>query len=262
LNEKGIFTDYVKSWINTPLQIFLLIIDIAGIAAIFQFVVDDFGEGIIVALFIIVIFFSSYRTFRDMKIQITKYTQAMPDIKFFSIRQASVTERRRYAISSNSESASRLSRYLAFQTFECLEVWFINEPEIPIESTIARDVTAFISIKSPDGTKVLDFYGQWVVANAPDNVGYLDHLNTIDISPGHIPSKLFIAIKYPNEADCFAFTREGRRENPDYRSPRYRIEPGEYDISINLRGVGISKTFQFSFTNPGQDSQLKMEYKH
>jgi hypothetical protein len=147
-------------------------------------------------------------------------------------------------------------------TYQILQAWFINQPMSLGESSIAKEITAKITVFKRDGSKLFEYFGQWAKSNAPDNVGYDDILDSVSIPPSHIESKLIIALKYPSESLCYAFTREGLRSTPDGRSNRYEIPEGTYKMMVHLRGIGVDESFWFIFNNFGVNTSLELEYQN
>ncbi|MFC2053481.1 hypothetical protein ACFLV7_04165 [Chloroflexota bacterium] len=246
MKEKEILLDFGKALVETPLTIILLFLDIIGLAAVIYWVVDDFQETTVVLIFIITVISGQYIMFRRIWLQLDNFKQAKPLIEFTKARQAQM-----YHASPIVEGRR--------PTYEILQVWFINNPNLSLETSIAKGVTAKVKIFKSDSSELFEFHGQWAKSNAPDNVGYDDILDAVDIQPSHIESKLFIALKYPPDSSCYAFTREGLRSTPDGRSPKYDIAEGEYKIRVHLRGIGVDEIFWFDFHNFGANKSLKLE---
>lgn len=247
MKEKDILIDFAKALIETPLTIILLILDLVGLAAVIYWVVDDLQEAIVVIVFIVIFGISQYLVFRRIRLQLAGFDQAKPRLKFSRVRQAQM-----YHASPVVEGRR--------PTYEILQTWFINQPALPGEASIAKDVTAKITIFNFEESQLFEYHGQWAKSNAPDNVGYDDILDSVNIPPGHLEAKLIIALKYPSDSQCYAFTREGLRSTPDGRSERYRIPEGTYKIKVHLRGVGVDEHFWFHFRNIGTNKSLELEY--
>ena len=170
----------------------------------------------------------------------------MPNIEFTKIRQAQIY---------HPSIVIKGQR----PTYEILQIWFSYNPPLPLETSVAKDVTALIRITKSDESDLFEFHGQWAKSNAPDNVGFDDILDSVNIQPGHLEAKLIIALKYPSDSRCYAFTREGYKSTTDGRSERYEIDPGDYTIRFHLRGVGVDKVFWFALHNCGANQSLKLE---
>jgi hypothetical protein len=250
LKEREVLLDFARSLLKTHLTIILFVLDLAGMAAVLYWVVDDIGEAIVVILFLVIVLSSQYLVYRQLRLHVANLEQTKPTISFSKVRQAQL-----YHLSPVVEGRR--------PTYEILQVWFSNIPKSPLETSIARDVTAKIRIYRASTIEIFDqfeYHGQWAKTNAPDNVGYDDILDSVDIPPGHLESKLIIALKYPSDSNCFAFTREGLRSTPDGRTSKYAIAEGVYKIIIHLRGIGIDKEYCFDFKNPGVNQSLVLSY--
>jgi hypothetical protein len=245
MKELEILQDYLKGLISSTLTIVFLILDLFAVVAVILWVVDDIREGLVVIVFILLVWFGHYLIYRQLRLKLVKFEQSQPSIEYSRMRKAQmfspspVTKERR-------------------PTHEVLQAWFKNIPFIPLEATIAKDVSARITLFDLDNSKLFDFHGQWAKTNAPSNVGYSDILDTIDIKPGHIESKLFIAFKSPHESSCFAFTREGWISKPSGKLPSYEIPEGEYMILVHLLGVGVNKKFNYRFRNFGGNKSMDL----
>jgi hypothetical protein len=246
MREKEILLDFGKALVETPLTIILHIIDILGLATVIYWVVDDLQEAVVVIVFMAVAISGQYLIFRRIRIRLADFEQAKPLVEFTRARQAQM-----YQESQIIEGKR--------PTYEILQAWFINNPKLPTETSIAKGVTAKITILKPDSSKLFEYFGQWAKSNAPDNVGFDGILETVDIQPGHLESKLFIALKFPLESSCYAFTKESLRSTPDGRSQRYEIVAGDYKIKVHLLGVGVDDVFWFDFHNFGVNKSLELE---
>jgi hypothetical protein len=246
MSEKETFKAFIKALIETPLTIIFLIIDLAGAVAVGILVIDDLQEAIIFVIFILVVLLGQYLIFRRVWQPLAIYEAAKPHIEFSQIRQATMFGQ--WLVSSDNEIK-----------FEVLQVWFRNNPSIPSEATIAKDITALIIITKSDSTILFQYHGQWAESNAPNNVGYNNFRDTVEIKPGYLEAKLFIALKYPSDADCYAFTREGFLSTGDGRYPVYRIAPDAYSVKIYLKGVGVDEPFRFTLHNYGSNQPLILE---
>jgi hypothetical protein len=246
MSEIDTIKAFTKALVETPITIIFLILDLAGAVAVGIVVIDDLQEAIIFVIFILVVLLGQYLIFRRVWQPLAKYEAAKPHIEFSQIRQAQMFGQ--WLVSSDNKT-----------TFEVLQVWFRNNPSIPSEATIAKAVTALIEITKSDSTILFKYHGQWAESNAPNNVGYNNFQDNVEIKPGYLEAKLFIALKYPSDADCYAFTREGFVSIGDGRYPVYRIAPDAYFVKIYLMGVGVDESYRFTLHNYGSNQPLKME---
>lgn len=240
MKESQILVAFGKALIEKPLSIIFFILDIIGAIVVIRLVVDNLLKAIVVIVFLLAMLTSFYLIFR-------KYwtiSQASPRVIFDQVRQAQMYQ-----------PSQILDRKIP--TYQLLQAWFRNIPAFPSESSAAREVTAKIVLVRPDGTSALEYYGQWAKSNAPDNVGFDSFIDKTDILPGHLRAKLMVALKYPAESQCYAFAREGFLSDPSGRSPRYAIPEGDYEVRVELGGIGIDSAFKFCLTNRGAKHELE-----
>ena len=144
-------------------------------------------------------------------------------------------------------------------TYQVVQAWFANSPVSPAESSVARGVTAKVSVFSSAGPELFEYYGQWADSNAPNNVGFNDYLDRVDIPPGHLRAKLLVALKYPSDSDGYAFTREGFRSTGDGRFGIYAIPVGDYTVRVHLSGIGVDQKYWFDLRNNGPGQGLEIQ---
>ena len=245
MNERDVFLEFVKAFVETPLTIILLILDLVGLAAVVYWVVDDLLEGLVVIIFLLVILASSYLIFRKVRRQLFVQQYAQPRVEFAQARQAQM-----YHDSPVVEGRT--------PTYQILQAWFANAPELPTDSSVARHVTAKVDVFREGLEKLFEYHGQWARSNAPDHVGFDDILDEVEIRPGHLKAKLILALKYPADAECYAFTREGMRSTSDGRTERFAVPPGSYTLKVHLSGIGIDDMYHFKLENPGSGKPLEL----
>jgi hypothetical protein len=246
MRERDTLADFGRELAHTPLAILLFLADLAALAAIASWVVDDANEGIVLATVLVVLLVAQYLVFRSIWRRLFKYERAAPRLRFSQVRQGQM-----YHDSPVIDSRT--------PTFEVVQAWFTNQPASPTEFSVARGVTAKVTLRRPDGNMHFEFHGQWAVSNAPGNVGFQDFSELLDLSPGHTEAKLLIALKYPSDVDAYAFTREGWRASADRRYTRFAIPQGDYTLSVDLLGLNVSQQFSFHLRNPGSGGSLVLE---
>jgi len=246
MRERDTVADFGKELAHAPLAIILFLVDLVALAAIASWVVDDINEGLVLLALLLVLLFAQYLIFRSIWRRLFKYERAAPRLHFSRVGQGQM-----YHDSPVIDSRT--------PTFEVVEAWFTNEPANPTDSSTARAVTAKVSLMRPDTTVLFEFHGQWAISNAPGNVGFDDFRELIELNPGHLEAKLLIALKYPSDADAYAFTREGWRASADRRYARFAIPQGEYTLSVRLLGVNVNHQFSFHLRNPGSGQSLALE---
>jgi hypothetical protein len=242
MRERDTYAAFARVLVETPLAIVLLVLDIVGIAAVVYWVVDDLTEAAVVLIFIAILLTSQYLVFRKL----WRQTQASPRVHFAEARQAQM-----------HQASQVLGRSMA--TYQVTQAWFANNPVSPTESSVARGVTARVTLTSFEDAPVLDYYGQWADSNAPDNVGFNGYLDRVDIPPGHLRAKLLVVLKYPSDSECYGFTREGLRSSGDGRSARYAIPTGAYKVRVHLSGIGVDQVYWFSLSNNGPGQNIEFQ---
>jgi hypothetical protein len=124
--------------------------------------------------------------------------------------------------------------------FEILELWYRNEPEVPAEDSIARDVTADVEILGVQ--YYVGFRADWLITAAETHAGFSGVKSATDILPNAVTEKLAICIRHVGEPDAYAFCRDNVHAHADGRHPSYRIPPGEYRLTVKMRGIRLPET--------------------
>jgi len=241
VKERNVLSAFGRALVEKPLSKLLLLLDLVGVAAVVVWVVDDWLEAAVILVFLVVVLSSFYLVFRE----IWSSSQSSPRILFDQVRQAQI-----YQPSQILEQR--------VPSYNLLQLWFLNTPTLPLDASVARQVTAKVTLERPDGTTLIEYYGQWARSNAPDNVGFEDYVDKIDIPPGHLRAKLMIALKYPGESQAYAFTREGLKSHRDGRSPRYVIPEGTHKATVHLSGIGLDVRFTCQLSNGGSGTSLQL----
>ena len=142
---------------------------------------------------------------------------------------------------------------------EMLQAWFENQPEVPDPSAVAVQVTALCTFFAAGSiVPLFQTHGQWAESTAPDHMGYKDTHSALDLPPGANYGKLLVAVKYPGENEAYAYSAESLRDHIDARNPALRLPPGDYLLSIDLRGTNLSSTIRLTLANPGAGSSLSL----
>jgi hypothetical protein len=134
--------------------------------------------------------------------------------------------------------------------FQLLQLWYVNNARHPETSATAKSVSAKLVFKRR-GTDMVtqEAIGAWTFAGAPTDAATGDVREAIDIPPNDIPARLNVAIKWPQDQDAYVRVYECFRENPDGRRPGMELPPGEYDLSVSLRGLGVQTEDSFVFSH-------------
>ena len=145
------------------------------------------------------------------------------------------------------------------QIYRILQAWFVNVPELPSESSLARNVTARIEVHDEGSSELLfQVTGQWALTTAPGHTGFERTVPEIDIPPGHLPVKLNVAYKYPGESVSYPFSQESFFDDPDGRMKSMELGQGAYKLRVHLVGIGISAEFWFLLEDTDPDAPLSL----
>ena len=107
--------------------------------------------------------------------------------------------------------------------------------------------------------KLFQVHGQWALSTAPDHVGYSGITPTLDLAPGSLYGKLFIALKYESDEEAYAYSQESLGRSGDGRDPSVKLENGRYRIHIILEGVRIRSDYWLNLINSGLGENLRIE---
>ena len=232
----------------------------AAIAYFYPSVSDFVGLGawLIPIVFFLLLFISRlilapywvYMEEQQQRIQAETRLQAMkaplPKVFFSSARQAQM-----HRPSPVVEGSIPI--------YELLQAWFENRPNAPTGDSTAKQVSAVIEFWTRTREETLfQVHGQWARSTAPDHVGFRGTTSAIDIAPGHLAAKLIVALKYRDEKEAYAYSDESLRDYSDGRNPSLKLNQGEYNLRIRLRGIGVDQEFWFSLTNPGSGESLQL----
>ncbi|MHC4620598.1 MAG: hypothetical protein ACYTEQ_22855 [Planctomycetota bacterium] len=72
MEEREHFGAYLKALWETPIAFILILLDIVGIWPVATILIDDWGEGAVLALFLVVWFVAHYLIFRRLRVDIAK----------------------------------------------------------------------------------------------------------------------------------------------------------------------------------------------
>jgi hypothetical protein len=176
--------------------------------------------------------------------KLAEFEQTSPNIIIDSIRQAQLFR------TSQVVDGKR-------PTYEPVQVWFKNRPQVSNEHSIALHVSAQIDFACEDGSAfTLRVFGQWAINNPPNFVGSAQLSPTVDIPPGSLPVKLNVALKHINDSSAYAYSQEALTRDPDGRDSPSEIPPGKYKVNILLQGIGIDRTYTFELINAGVGKTL------
>jgi hypothetical protein len=145
-------------------------------------------------------------------------------------------------------------------TYELLQAWFENRPIYPSDNSTALQLSALIQIIShPSGEMLYEVHGHWAKSTAPSHVGFSGTTPTIDLPPGSLNAKLMVALKHKSDDAAYVYTEESLRKHVDGRNSSLILEPGDYRVSIELRGIRFDGSYEFLLVNRGANESLRLE---
>ena len=137
---------------------------------------------------------------------------------------------------------------------ESLIVRFINDPEFPVQTAIAKDVIAHLEFFSIayGSSPVCAFDGRWADSQQVINLAKTQTVKdilTTDIRIGETV-ELDIANRLTQEQDAYAVSNKP--------NANHKLGVGEFLVKVCLTGQGLAKThFQFRFENRGKYDYLR-----
>jgi hypothetical protein len=81
VNYQSDFRAYLKAILETPIDIVLFLLDVAGFVAVIHWVVDDWSEGAVVAVFVLVMHIGHYLIFRKQRGVIAKLRDRIAELE-------------------------------------------------------------------------------------------------------------------------------------------------------------------------------------
>ena len=144
--------------------------------------------------------------------------------------------------------------------YHALQVWFVNNPQVTSDNSVAKDVTAVVTFYDRNTKNKLEIYGCFTRAEVPDSATIKDLMDKIDVwSPNDIPQKLLIALKYPSDESAYGFAKSNFLATQDGRESGKEIKTGEHYVKVSLKGLRIDQPpFWFILKNPGREGDLSL----
>lgn len=84
------------------------------------------------------------------------------------------------------------------------------------------------------------------------------------MEPGFSSYKLMVALKYPNEDECYPYAVEHfmgsyvKSLDTVGKNPDMIIPKGTHIVRVQLRGVNVTDEFEFEFINPGAGENMEL----
>jgi len=144
--------------------------------------------------------------------------------------------------------------------YHALQVWFVNNPRVTSDNSLAKDVTAVVTFYDRNTKNKLEIYGCFTEAEVPDYATIKDLKDKIDVwSPNDIPQKLLIALKYPGDESAYGYAKSNFLATQDGRESGKEIKKGKHYIKVTLKGIRIDQPpFWFILSNPGREGDLSL----
>jgi len=210
--------------------------------------------GIFLGVLAYRLFLSPYWIYRDevyarlnAQETLSAYEKSLPRLLVDQVREAPMHVR------SEIQGGSR-------RIFRVIQVWFRNEPEFPSSQSVAENVSALVEFwHENEDKKLFQVHGQWALSTAPDHVGYSGMTPALDIPPGSICGKLFIALKYEGDEEAYAYSQESLVRSVDGRDPSVMLQKGRYRVHIILEGIRVRSDYWLILINPGIGENLRAE---
>ena len=147
--------------------------------------------------------------------------------------------------------------------YHALQVWFVNNPQVASDNSVARDVTVVVTFYDRNIKNKLEIHGCFTEAEVPDYATIApikDLKDRIDVwPPNDIPQKLLIALKYPGDESAYGFAKSNFVPTQDGRELGKEIKKGEHYVKVTLRGTRVDQPPSwFILTNPGREGNLSL----
>lgn len=139
-------------------------------------------------------------------------------------------------------------------------VKFCNRTKVHTAEATAEDVFAEISFYDNEGNSILNLVGRWGDTKQPESpFEPTRELAKVSFEPNGLPHELDIAMKYPEDEDCYAFDNESYFSY-DWRVPRLLLKGRSYSVKVRLAGIPmIDRTWWLRLYNEGVGKGMKIE---
>jgi hypothetical protein len=139
----------------------------------------------------------------------------------------------------------------------------VNDPPDGFPGATARKVAARVKICGADGSLLVDMQGRWSASEQEHErarVGMsVEHLETDIPANEFVPRPIDLAMKYPDDEDCFAYNDENSRMPDDGRLESHRLVGKTFIVEVAIRdGEGRRASRRFVLTNPGARHDLQL----
>ncbi len=138
---------------------------------------------------------------------------------------------------------------------------FCNEPKVYAVEAAAKDTYAEISFYTNKGELLLgSIYGRWGDTKQPeDPFEPTRELVKVNFEPTGQRRELDIAMKYPEDKDCYAFNNESY-SSYDWRISKFLLKGDSFYVKVRLAGIPmIDKIWWFALYNEGRGKGMRIE---
>jgi hypothetical protein len=142
--------------------------------------------------------------------------------------------------------------------FRSLLLRIENDPIQSAVESVATDVNARLFFFKSDGQELFNIEGRWSDSTQPSNLER--HRTAAELKTATIPigsyRDLDLVLKYNHEARCHAVNNVSYGFDL-FQNPAWRMDAGDYQIVVRLRGSSVDQTFRLKFRNPEGNGPLE-----
>lgn len=236
METAGYLAEYVRRLAARWLLLLLLLVDLVGLGAIQVPALRDVAvlQPYLVLTAFAIVLIASFDVFREeRKVRALRERRISP--RFTKIRHGvGMAEARPDAHGS-----------AGWDYF--VQVFIANKPPAPDPSALAERVSASLYIYQR-GTRNLLLERDPLPIRSGEDV---DEVPEVDMPPTGRPFRIDVLRKGIRERDCYFW---------DSRFRTVTFGPGEYDLLLNIRGIGAASEFTFVLRNPESDDPPELEF--
>jgi hypothetical protein len=135
----------------------------------------------------------------------------------------------------------------------CVYAQVENVPRVGEDgvSHAAGNVHATLRFMNDAGDIIAELAGRWAHRPQDAVVEATQAPATADLPPNSGPYKIDVAIKYPNDPECFAWNDQTRFETTDLRGKGLGADPVTVEIDLRGSGVGVTARATYRLSHSG-----------